>query len=197
MSKTKIFVTPSDVMEYIFCPCFLYFMHVLKIEQHEHKRILVNKGRDIHELKLVTNKEYIRKEIGCLDKKLDVYLSSEKYKLVGRIDEVLFLKDDFAAPLDYKFAFWEDTIYKTYKMQQTLYAILIEDNFDKKVNKAFLVYVRSKNHLEEIRVTENMKQEAIVIVNEIFDILNVNFFPNKTRDKNKCPDCTYRNICTV
>ncbi len=82
-------------------------------------------------------------------------------------------------------------------MQQTLYAILIEDNFDKKVNKAFLVYVRSKNHLEEIRVTENMKQEAIVIVNEIFDILNVNFFPNKTRDKNKCPDCTYRNICTV
>ncbi|MCK4696413.1 MAG: CRISPR-associated protein Cas4 [Candidatus Cloacimonetes bacterium] len=194
---THIFVTPSEVIEYLYCPRFIYYMNVLKINQHEHRRTLVNKGREIHQLKMVRNKEYLRKKIGAIDKKLDVYLTSEKLKLVGRIDEVLFFKNNEAAPLDYKLAFWEKRIYKTLKIQQTLYALLIEENFDKRVNKAFLVYVRSRNHLEEIRITENMKKEALVIVNDIFDILNLNYFPGKTKDKNKCLDCTYRNLCGI
>ena len=193
--STDIFVTPSEVIEYLFCPRFVYYMNVLKIEQHEHKRALVNKGREIHQLKMVQNKNYLRKKAGAIDKKIDVYLTSKKLKLVGRIDEILFLENNEAAPLDYKFAFWENRIYKTHKIQQTLYALLIEENFDKKVNKAFLVYVRSKNHLEEIKITENMKKTAMEIVNEIFDILNINYFPKGTKDKNKCLDCTYRNLC--
>jgi len=192
---THIFVTPSEVIEYLFCPRFVYYMNVLKIEQHEHKRALVNKGREIHQLKMVQNKNYLRKKAGAIDKKIDVYLTSKTLKLVGRIDEVLFLEKNEAAPLDFKFAFWENRIYKTHKIQQTLYALLIEENFDKKVNKAFLVYIRSKNHLEEINITENMKKTALEIVNEIFDILNINYFPKGTKDKNKCLDCTYRNMC--
>jgi CRISPR-associated exonuclease Cas4 len=172
-------------------------MHVLKIEQHEHKRTLVNIGRDIHALKMVRNKEYLRKKIGCIDKIIDVYLSSDKYKIVGRIDEVVFLADNFAAPLDYKYAFWENKVYQTHKMQQTLYALLIQENFQTKVEKGFLVYVRSKNHLEELPITENMKSKAIKIVEDIFDILNVNFYPQMTKSKNRCLDCTYRNLCVV
>lgn len=193
--QTKIFVTPSEVIEYLFCPRFVYYMNVLKIEQHEHKRKLVNKGRDIHALKLVRNKEYLRKKIGVEDKILDVYLTSQKLKLVGRIDEVLFLEDATAAALDYKYAFWEDRIYKTLKVQQTLYSLLIEENFDKIVKKAFLVYVRSKNHLEKIIISKKMKEEALEIVDEVFDIVNINYFPGKTKYKNKCLDCTYRNLC--
>ena len=194
-SASFTFVTPSEVIEYLYCPRFIYYMNVLKIEQHEHKRLLVNKGRDIHKLKLIQNKDYLRKKIGAIDKKIDVYLTSKKLKLVGRMDEILFLKNDEAVPLDYKFAFWDNKIYKTLKMQQTLYALLIEENFDKKVEKAFLVYVRSKNHLEEIKITDKMKKEAIMIVNEIFDILNLNYFPKETKTRNKCLDCTYKNLC--
>ncbi len=193
--STRIFVTPSDVIEYLYCPRFVYFMHVLKIEQQEHKRALVNKGRDIHMLKMVRNKDYLRQKIGVIDKKIEVYLSSENLKLVGKIDEVLFLDNHEAAPLDYKYAFWENRLYKTLKMQQTLYALLIEENYNIAVNKAYLVYIRSKNHLEEIDITRRMKNEAIEIVNDIFDIVNLNYFPGKTKTKSKCLDCTYRNLC--
>lgn len=191
----KIFITPSEVIEYLFCPRFIYFMNVLDIEQNEHKRALVNKGRDIHHLKMVQNKEYLRKKIGANEKEIDVYLTSQKINLVGKIDEVLFLENNFAAPLDYKYAFWENRIYKTLKMQQTLYALLIEENFGRKVENAFLIYVRSNNHLEEIKITKSMKSEALDIVNEILDILHINYFPRKTKNKNKCLDCTYRNLC--
>lgn len=170
-------------------------MNVLRIDQHEQRRHLVNKGRDIHDLKLVQNKDYLRSKIGVKDKILDAYLSSEKYHLVGKIDEVLFLSDGSAAPLDYKYAYWENKVFKTHLMQQSLYAIMIQENFDLAVNQAFLVYVRSKNHLEPIVITEQMKRKALVIVDDIFKIINEGSFPNAKAEVRKCEDCTYRNLC--
>jgi CRISPR-associated exonuclease Cas4 len=170
-------------------------MHVLNIEQQEHKRFLVNKGRDIHEQKMVQNKEYLRKKIGCIDKEIDVYLTSPKLRLVGRMDEVLFLENKMAAPLDYKYAFWENKMYKTLQMQQTLYALLIEEHYHCAVEKAFIVYVRSNNHLEEVPISEKLKKEALLVLNEMFDIIDLNYFPAVTAQKNRCQDCTYRNIC--
>ncbi len=195
MDHTFPFITPSEVMEYMFCPRFVYFMSVLKVDQHEHRRNLVNKGRQMHELKLVQNKEYLRSKIGVRDKLLDVYLSSEELHLVGKVDEVLFLNDGTAAPLDYKYAHWENKIYKTHIMQQALYALLIEEHFDKRVDKAFLVYIRSKNHVEELAISQAIKAKAKKALDEIFDIISLSLFPKARKSKNRCADCTYRNIC--
>jgi CRISPR-associated exonuclease Cas4 len=189
------FITPSEVIEYMFCPRFVYFMNVLGIDQHEHRRHLVSKGRDIHNLKLVQNKEYLRTKIGVKDKLLDAYLSSPSLHLVGKIDEVLFLNDGTAAPLDYKYAFWENKIYNTHRIQQCLYALLIEENFNVVSQKAFLVYVRSKNHLEEFAISQAMKKKALDILDDIFKIITIGSFPNVQTSTRKCEDCTYRNIC--
>ncbi|MDD3978097.1 MAG: CRISPR-associated protein Cas4 [Methanomicrobium sp.] len=194
-NETFEFVTPSEVIEYMYCPRFIYYMNSLKIEQHEKRRKLVLKGREMHELKLIQNKDYIRKKIGVKEKYLDVYLSSPTLKLVGKVDEVLLLNDDTMAPLDYKYAEWTNKLYKTYTIQQTLYALLIEEIYQKEVNQAFLVYIRSKNHIQNIPITQKMKSKAKTIVDEIFDILNLNYYPKATPTKRKCQDCTYRNIC--
>lgn len=189
------YITPSDVIEYLYCPRFIYYMHVLNIDQHEHKRYLVNKGRDMHELKLVQNKDYLRKKIGATDKLLDVYLSSEKHHIVGKMDEVLFLEDGSAAPLDYKYAFWDDRVHKTHLYQQCLYCILIEENFDLQANKAFIVYIRSKNRLETLTIEEKLKNDAMNVVDEIFRIINLGLYPDVKANLRKCEDCTYRNLC--
>ena len=170
-------------------------MNVLKIEQHEHRRHLVNKGRDIHKLKLIQNKDYLRSKIGSVNKLLDVYLSSTKLRLVGKVDEVLFMEDGSAAPLDYKYAFWENRLFKTLKMQQTLYSLLIEESFKRPVKNAYLVFIRSKNHLEKIPITDAMKTDALNILNEIFEIIDIGSFPNAKTATRKCEDCTYRNLC--
>ena len=191
------FITPSEVIEYLYCPRFIYYMKVLNIRQHEQRRKLVNKGRDIHNLKLVSNKEYLRNRIGVVDKQQEVYLTSRKMHLVGKVDEVLFLKDGKAAPLDYKFAFWDERIYKTLKIQQTLYALMIEENYDQVVEKAYLVYVRSKNKLVEMKVTDKLKTEAKRIIRDMFEVIELNYFPKATKVKSKCNDCTYRNLCGI
>lgn len=189
------YITPSEVIEYMFCPRFVYYLNVLKVDQHEHRRHLVKKGRDIHAMKLVQNKNYLRKKAGAIDKLQDVYLGSERLKLVGRVDEVLFLNDGSAAPLDYKYAAWENRIYKTYMVQQALYALLIEESFDKPVNRAFIVYVRSKNHLEEIKITLAFKAKVQKIIDSIFQMINLSLYPQVKISQRKCEDCTYRNLC--
>ena len=188
-------IRTTDIIEYMFCPRFIYYMNVLKIDRHEEKRFLVSKGRDIHELKMVRNKDYLRKSVGCVSKEIDVYLTSNKLHLVGRMDEVLTLSDNTRASLDYKFASYEEKLFKTLKTQQIVYSLLIEENYNCKVDKAFIVYVRSKNLLKQIDITQKDKENSLKIINDVFDIINRNHFPQATKNKLKCQDCTYKNLC--
>lgn len=115
---------PSQVIQYLYCPRFTYFEHVLSIPQYEEKSFLAMKGRDVHDLKLERNKNYLRNKIGVIGKLDDKYLSISGPR--GKVDEVLKLKDGTFAPLDYKFALWKDIIFETYKQQLYCYALLIE-----------------------------------------------------------------------
>lgn len=188
-----ISLTPSHIIEYLYCPRFTYFEYVLGIPQYEEKNYKVMKGRELHDLKLERNKDYLRKKIGAREKWIDQYLTNDHMR--GKVDEVLLLEDDTMAPLDYKYAEYKDKIYETYKQQLVCYAILIEQNFGKKVNRGFLVYVRSKNKLVEVEITESQKQEVRESIDAIQDILEKNHFPRATKYKKRCLNCTYRNIC--
>jgi CRISPR-associated exonuclease Cas4 len=186
-------VTPSHIIEYLYCPRFTYYEYVLCIPQYEERHYKVEKGRQVHDQKLETNKEYLRKRIGVVEKHTDQYLTNELLR--GKIDEVLLLNNDTMAPLDYKFAKFEDRIYETYRTQLECYAVLIEENFGKKVNKGFLVYTRSSNKLVEVEISDTAKQDIRRVCKEVNDIIIQNYFPQATKFKQRCVGCTYRNIC--
>jgi CRISPR-associated exonuclease Cas4 len=188
-----ISLTPSHIIEYLYCPRFTYFEYVLGIPQYEEKSYKVVKGRELHDQKLERNKDYLRKKIGVEAKWLDQYLTNRYLR--GKIDEVLLLDSGFMAPLDYKFAEFKDRIFDTYRQQLICYAILIEDNFDKKVNIGYLVYVRSKNKLVEVPISEDDKKLVRKSITSIQEIMEKNHFPKATKYKRRCLSCTYRNIC--
>lgn len=188
-----ISIYPSQIIEYLFCPRFIFFEYVLRIPQYEEKYYKVIKGREIHDEKLKRNKEYLRQKIGVVNKFLDQYLCNDLLR--GEIDEVLDLNDGTMAPLDYKFAEFKEKIYSTYKTQLTCYAILIEENFHRKVNKGYLVYVRSNNKLVEVNISEEDKENINENIKNIINIIDKNYYPKGTKDKLKCIDCTYKNIC--
>lgn len=194
--KTKISITPSEVIEYLYCPRFIYFMLVLKIPQKEEKRYKVRQGREIHKRKRKINKKYLRKKIGVADKLINQKLSSEKYNIHGIIDEVLFLKDGTAASLDYKFAKYKERLFNTYKYQAVMYSLLIKDKFNRSVERAFLVYTRSKNKLVELKIKEKDEEEVKEIMNHVLEIVQKGYYPQGTKYKKRCRDCCYRNICT-
>lgn len=186
-------VTPSDIIQYLYCPRFSYFEKVLAIPQYEEKSYKVKRGRVIHEQKQATNKEYLRKKIGVVNKWQEQYLTNELLR--GKVDEVLELKDGSLAPLDYKFAKYTDKVFSTYKTQLYSYALLIEDNFGKPVHKGFLVYTRSRNKLITLDISEADKQNVRNCALAIQQIVEQNLFPKATRYKKRCIGCTYANIC--
>lgn len=186
-------LTPSHIIEYLYCNRFTYFEYVLAIPQYEERNFKVMKGREVHDKKLEQNKEYLRQRIGAVERYNDQYLTNNLLR--GKIDEVLKLEDGTMAPLDYKFAQYDDKVYETYKTQLFCYAWLIEENFGCEVNKGFLVYTRSSNKLIEVDIKASDKQLVKQCAREIEDIIGRNYFPKATKYKQRCVDCTYRNIC--
>lgn len=190
-----IFVTASVLLEYLFCPRFIFFMNCLDIEQNEGNRYKVQKGRYLHEGREKTNIDYLRKRIGCVAKATGVYLSSEKNHIHGVVDEVLTLSDNTMAPLDYKYAEYKDIVFRTQKYQSVFYGLLIKENYGKDVQRGFVCYVRSKNMLKEILFSEDDFTHVKSMVSEILEITQRGYYPKGTRSKIQCIDCCYRNIC--
>lgn len=196
MTESGTIITISDVLEFLFCPRFIYYMHCLDIPQHEEMRFKVLKGREIHDKKRITNPNYFRKKLGVVGKEIDVFVASKQHSIKGIIDEVLFLDDGTAAPFEYKYAEFKDTIFKTHKYQLVLHALMIKENYGKEVNRGFICYTRSNHHIEQVDFRESDFTRGIEIINDILEIIEKGYYPVKTKFKNKCIDCCYRTMYT-
>lgn len=188
-------VTPSDVLEYVYCPRFIYFMNVLRIPQHQEKRHKVQRGREVHRSRAVRDAEYLRKHIGCVQKEVQVRIYSERLGLLGIVDEVLTLNDGTMAPLDYKWAEWEGRIHRTHEVQSALYGMLIEEEYGQPVERGFVIYTRSGSRAHEVMLTEELRSETSYILQDIQEISRTGTFPDATGHARACPDCCYRNVC--
>lgn len=188
-----ISLTPSQIIEYLYCPRYTYFEYVLQIPQHEEKYYKVMRGRELHMEKARQNVEYLRRRIGVTEKRLNQYLTNDLLR--GEVDEVLWLKDGTMAPLDYKFARYEEKVYDTYKTQLYCYAWLIRENFGKDVDRGYLVYTRSRNKLVEVPIGASHMDEVEKAAYDINKIVVQNYYPKATKYKRRCVNCTYRNIC--
>ncbi len=186
-------LTPSHIIQYLYCPRFTFFEYVLAIPQYEEKHYKVRKGRNLHEQKLEQNKQYLRKKIGAVDKHLDQYLTNQLLR--GQIDEVLELQDGTMTPLDYKFAEYKGKVYNTYQTQLYCYAWLIEENFNREVKRGYIVYTRSGHKLIEVPVERKHIDQVKQCAEDIVDIIETNRFPRATKYKKRCLNCTYNNIC--
>ena len=194
-TESTLMITPSVVIEHLFCPRFTYFMNCLNIRQHEELRYKVLKGRELHERREKENTEYLSKKIGCVDKELALYVSSPVVRVRGVIDEVLTLSDGSMAPLDYKYTAFRDYLFTTHKVQSVLYAMLIRETYKKPVLRGYICYARDGAVLKEVVYRAEDFEYAIRVVDEIFKVILTGYYPKKTSWTNKCIDCCYKNIC--
>ena len=192
--QTDFSLTATHLLEYLYCPRFTYFEYVLDIPEHQGERFKVQKGRKVHEKVRKTNPDYLRKKLGAVDKEIDVYLGSDA-GMRGIVDEILFLDDGSAAPVDYKYAEYKNKIYKTYKLQLVYYARLIETNYQVPVNKGFIIYTRSKNRIVDVSIGQKEYKELDKTIQAVIDVIYNCRYPKPTSVKRRCPDCCYRKIC--
>ena len=190
----EVLLTPSDLLEHFFCGRVTYFERHLGFPEYQERREKVQRGRELHAVREATNRAYLRKRLGVVDKKIDVSLISRRHHLRGRLDEVLFFEDGTAGPLDYKFARDPGRIYKTLRLQSAIYALLIGENFGVPVNRGYLVYTRSQNRVVDIAYQPEDFRRIGRAVQEILDVLHRGTLPRRA-PASHCVDCCYRFIC--
>jgi CRISPR-associated exonuclease Cas4 len=188
-------ITPSEILEHVYCPRFTWFMNVQQIPQHEESRFKVLKGREVHRRRATENRDYLRRKIGAVKREIDVYLASPALRLRGIVDEVLWLKDETMAPLDYKYTETRENVFKTHETQIVMYAMLIREVYQQPVTRGFVAYVRDGSQLLEVPVTEESMAKVRLLIGQIFDIIATGRLPRRTPHRIRCEDCCYKNIC--
>ncbi|NLI75626.1 MAG: CRISPR-associated protein Cas4 [Candidatus Riflebacteria bacterium] len=188
-------LTPSEILEYVFCPRFTFFLNVLRISQKEEKRYKVRKGRELHGRRSRKNPGYLRKRLGVVKRWTDVYLASPSLHARGIVDEVLELEDGSMAPLDYKMTFPRERPFRTHRVQLALYGLLIADAWQRPVRRGYLVYTRGGNSVCPIDLTDRDFKRVRRTIGEVIDIIANGHLPARTRFPQRCLDCCYANIC--
>lgn len=190
-----VYITPTHLLEYLFCPRFTYYEFVLGVPEHQEKRFKVQKGRLVHDERKRINKTYFRKKLGVVARKFDMELNCMRLHIRGIVDEVLTLEDGTMAPFDYKYAEHKKKTFRNHKIQAALYGLLIRETYDKPVNRAFLCYTRSKYYVETIDLTEAVYAEALDEVQNCLQVIQRGVYPPATTWSARCVDCCYKNIC--
>jgi len=108
-------------------------------------------------------------------KEINVFIASKNHHIKGIVDEILFLDDGTAAPFEYKYAEFKDTIFQTYKFQLVLHAMMIKENYKIDVKKGFICFTRSNNHIEEVDLTEKDFKKGIEIIMILWKLLTKAF----------------------
>jgi CRISPR-associated exonuclease Cas4 len=189
-----VLLTPSDILEHLFCGRFTYFERHLQIPEFQERREKVQRGRKLHAVREATNRAYLRKRLGVTEKRVDVTLVSSRHHLRGRLDEVLFLADGTAGPLDYKFAKDPGRVYTTLRIQSAIYALLIREHFGIPVRRGFIVYTRSSNRVAEVTYEPDDFRRVGRVVREILEVVHQGKLPRRA-PASHCQDCCYRRIC--
>lgn len=188
-------ITPSEVLEFLYCRRFTYFLNVLKIQQYEDRRFKVRKGREVHERRLAQNKTYLRKKLNVIRKESAVYLASPRLHVRGIVDEILWLEDGFPVPVDYKFSQYQERVYKTHRIQIVLYGLLIEETYATVVPRGYISYIRGGSKTQVVELTNQARKMALDTVAALFDIIATEKIPPRTKYRVRCADCCYKNIC--
>ena len=118
---------------------YLFYESSKYIAQNEDARYKMQKGREVHKYKELTNIDYLRKKIEVKEKLKKQVIYSKKYNINWKVDETLTFKNFIMGALDYKFAEYKEKTLSTYRTQLIMYSVMIEDNFGDKVDRGYLV----------------------------------------------------------
>lgn len=193
-----------EVIDYIYCPRIIYYEKTLKISEskmeafkEEEKKRLEEKGminrRWIWD-RLKLRKQSINNLEQWTNKEFNKELYSQKYHFHGKLDEILYLDEGTIVPLYYhnsKYTARED---EQYKNLMTLFSMLIEENYQIKCQKGYILFLNGSS-LKKIECTtkdfENMKR----YINETLDLIETEKYPLEADGGTKCRDCYYKKIC--
>ncbi|MBI3412902.1 MAG: CRISPR-associated protein Cas4 [Candidatus Aenigmarchaeota archaeon] len=188
----KTYITATDLMKYVYCPRIIYYIYVLKRPQQVTKK--EEKGINKETIfKREGKRTKIVKKYPPLPKIFNVRLSSEELGIRTIADSIMIdASKNEAYPIQTKYSFKPDKIFKTQKIQIMMEGLLIEKSLGYNVPFGFIKFLKSG---ELVKVPIHDKSDVIGTAEKVKEIIGTERFPKPTKYKNRCVDCCYRKMC--
>jgi len=193
------FISVTDIKQYIYCPRIVYFDRVLHATP-----IFGSQQEDSKEL----HEDYVKKELRRKDavyyspefvgaeKILFTTLSSSRYGLQGNMDCIIKTARAEYIPVEYKnMNSDKGRVFMQHKYQLVGYALLIEDNFNTVVRRAFVDYI-PEGLILQFEITPTMKIFVKRVLGHIRRIIKDEELPPIRVAKYKCAGgCGHKQTC--
>lgn len=179
--------------QYCFCPRIPYFYIVRSIKPYEQPWVKQGIDEHIRQQMLMKRRNLSRfniNNIGFIKDNVELY--SEKLNLHGICDAVIE-----TAEASFVLEFKNSSYYKislATSVQLAAYAMLYEENFNKHVEKGFVLY-GTKAKILEIKIDQELKDRTLDIRDKILETIKRSYIPNSPADETKCSQCEFFNFC--
>ncbi|OCL26497.1 CRISPR-associated protein Cas4 [Orenia metallireducens] len=179
----EIYFPLSALNTYIYCPYRMYLVYICgEWEENYH----TTKGTLDHEL---VHSEISRYREGY-KQTTQVYVKSDKYRLVGKID-VVEERNDEIYPVEFKKG--NSSEWVNNKLQLCAQAICLEEQLGIEIERGYLWFLDSYRR-KEVEFTKKLRAETINNTQEALAIIEEGRVP-KRASINRCKGCSIRGIC--
>ncbi len=163
------------------------------MRQYEEKRGTVKAGKALHSKHERTNINFL--PAGIEGKKLvAVFYYSKKYNFIGKIDEAVETPHEVIL-IERKYTD-NAIIGSTMKTQLGLLSILLEENIEKPVNLAIVIFSKNERKIIKVNIDHDMKIFALNKLDEVKKIISSGINPDSWFD-NRCINCCFRKVCPI
>jgi len=181
----------NDLKQYAYCPRVVYYHYVLPVERKVTYKMVRGKMVQEEIQRLESRRKLKRYHLDSGTRTFDVWIRSRQLGLSGKLDMLIETASD-CFPVDFKWT--KGGVQRNHLLQLAGYSLLVEEHLSKLVSTAF-VYLVAQNDVVPCAMTQALKRECVLTLEEIRKMIREERFPDAPRQRGKCVDCEYRNYC--
>jgi CRISPR-associated exonuclease Cas4 len=186
-----IWLRVNDIKQYAYCPRIVFYQYSMPVEKKATWKMEQGKIEEAEIDRLEKRRKLSGYGLAGGQRRFHFSLSSTRLALTGKLDLLIETAAELF-PVDFKWTTGRP--FKNHVFQLCGYALLLEDSFDKPVNKGF-VYLIPKSDAVVFDLTTELKQETALMLERIRWMVEREELPPPTDVRNRCTDCEYRNFC--
>ena len=184
-------VRVNDIKQYFYCARIVFYQYSMPVEKKSTWKMEQGKVQEERIDKLEKRRKLSGYRLSEGTRRFHVWLRSERLGLTGKLD-LLIDSPEGLFPVDFKWT--TGSPYKNHIFQLCGYALLLEDCYQRVVNKGF-VYLIPKNDAVVFDLTDDLKTETRRVLEDIRAMVEREQMPPPTPIRSRCTDCEYRNFC--
>lgn len=190
-AATVLDLTVSDVKQFAYCPRIPYYRYVMPVGRAVTYKM--EHGKTAHvDLELLERRRKLRAYgLHTGERRFGVWLVSSRLGLAGKLD-LLIVTPRALYPVDFKDT--EGPPRQNHLFQLAAYALLVEEEFGRPVDRGFIYLIPQKD-IREFSLTEADKAEVLRMLGAIREAVERERLPEPTPVRSRCWDCEYQNYC--